>query len=184
MDDKGGFMSIPVTPNSNEKMVEDFLVSKTDTKGKIIYCNQAFIDISGYEERELIGKPHNIVRHPDMPRTIFKYLWDNIKSGHEVNAYVKNLAKDGSYYWVFANVSPSFSSCGKNIVSYNSVRRKPKRSGLKIIEEFYTQLKQEEAKGLDSALKWFEEYFAARQDKYENAILCMQSDNMCLAGKV
>lgn len=74
-----------------EKIVSSFLVSKTDPKGKITYCNQAFIDISGFTEQELLGKPHNIVRHADMPRSIFAYLWKKIQNREEVNVYVKNL---------------------------------------------------------------------------------------------
>ena len=115
-------------PNQIERKVSNFLVSKTDTKGKILYCNDEFVAISGYSERELLGKPHSIVRHPDMPRTIFKYLWDTLAQGKEVNAYVKNMAKDGSYYWVFANVCPSSSANGQ-IVAYNSVRRCPSENG-------------------------------------------------------
>ncbi|RDU72912.1 PAS domain S-box protein [Helicobacter aurati] len=165
--------------DSREKQVDNFLVSKTDTRGKILYCNEEFIQISGYTEQELLGKPHSIVRHPDMPRTIFRYLWSKISMGSEVNAYVKNLAKDGSFYWVFANVSPSFSCVGNEIIAYNSVRRKPNRNGLQIIETLYTELRQHEKRGLDDAVKWFHEYFTSKNDTYENAILCLQSDTTC-----
>ncbi len=96
-------------PKDIEKVVpsDRFLVSKTDTKGIITYANPIFIEVSGYTEDELIGANHNIVRHPDMPRTVFKLLWDMIQNGEEIFAYVKNMAKDGSYYWVFAHVTSS-----------------------------------------------------------------------------
>ena len=78
-----------------------YLVSETDAKGVITYCNDYFTEISGYKREELIGKQHNIIRHPDMPRLVFKLLWERIQSGKNVNALVKNLAKNGKYYWIF-----------------------------------------------------------------------------------
>ncbi len=81
---------------------DDFIVSKTDLKGRITYCNRVFIEFSGYEAFELMGEQHNIVRHPDMPRGVFKFLWDTLGQQKECFAFVKNLCKDGSYYWVFA----------------------------------------------------------------------------------
>jgi PAS domain S-box-containing protein len=96
-------MERPIPKDVERPVPEDkFLVSKTDPRGIITYANEVFIEVSGYTEEELIGKPHNIIRHPDMPRTVFKLLWDTIKSGREFWGYVKNMAKDGSYYWVFA----------------------------------------------------------------------------------
>lgn len=166
------------TPNQTEKSVKGFLVSKTDMKGKILYCNEEFIAISGYSEKELLGKPHSIVRHPDMPRTIFKYLWWRIAQGKEVNAYVKNLAKDGSFYWVFANISPSFTN-GNTIVAYNSVRRKPSKNGLEFAKNFYAELKKVEQGGIDAGHAWFVEYFQSRGIRYEKAVLCWQVDDMC-----
>lgn len=155
-------------------MTSDFLLSKTAPTGKITYCNEEFIKISGYTEEELLGKPHNIVRHPDMPRTLFKYLWQKIRNGEEVNAYVKNRAKDGPYYWVFANIAPSFANDGKTIVSYNSVRRKPHRDGIAFITDFYAKLRQAEQAGLDHGLQWFNDQFASLNLRYENAILQLQ----------
>ena len=166
------------TPNATEKNVEGFLVSKTDTKGKILYCNEEFISISGYSEKELLGQPHSIVRHPDMPRTIFKYLWGRIVQGKEVNAYVKNLAKDGSFYWVFANIYPAFTN-NNTITSYNSVRRKPSKNGLEFAKDLYAELKKVEQNGIDAGLAWFTEYFQSRGVRYENAVLCWQSELMC-----
>ena len=79
----------------------DIVVSKTDIKGRITYANQVFLDIAGYVEKEVIGRPHNIVRHPEMPRAVFKLLWDTISQGNEIFAYVVNRAKNGDHYWVW-----------------------------------------------------------------------------------
>ena len=94
-----------------------FLVSKTDVKGKITYCNVPFANIVGAKSEELIGKPHNIVRHPDMPKIVFQILWKYVKDKREVFAYVKNRSFDGGFYWVFANVTPSYDQNG-NIIGY------------------------------------------------------------------
>ncbi len=128
-------------PTQQEKVMRDndFIVSKTDVTGRITYGNEIFIEFSGYTEQELLGAQHNIIRHPDMPRGVFKFLWSNLAAGKEVFAYVKNMAKDGSYYWVFANVTPEYDSSGK-IIGYFSVRRAPKRSSIQIIEEVYRQM--------------------------------------------
>ena len=116
-----------------------FIVSKTDLKGMITYCNDVFIEISGYEESELLGKPHNILRHPDMPKSIFKLLWDSIKSGKEIFAFVKNLTKDGSYYWVLAHIT-SEQDERQNNISYNSTRRCCTKKQLNEIIPLYNKL--------------------------------------------
>ncbi len=140
-------MKNPITPTSVEREMreDDFIVSKTDQKGRITYGNRIFIEFSGYPEQELLGAQHNIIRHPDMPRAVFKLLWDTIQSGRECNAYVKNLAKDGSFYWVFTNVTPSLDRDG-NIIGYFSVRRKPKASGIKTATGLYRAMLEAESK--------------------------------------
>jgi PAS domain S-box-containing protein len=124
---------------------EDFIVSKTDLKGKITYCNRIFQEFSGYSEKELLGAAHNIIRHPDMPRGIFKYVWDELCKGKEVLAYVKNMSANGNFYWVFATMTPSFNSNGQ-IIGYFSARRAPNRDALKIIEDIYRDMLAAEAK--------------------------------------
>ncbi len=111
-----------VVPNSRERVMraEDFIVSKTDLTGRITYGNRIFMEYSGYSERELIGTQHNIIRHPDMPRAVFQLLWDTLAKEQEIFAYVKNMSKDGGFYWVFANVTPSYDQNG-NVVGYYSV---------------------------------------------------------------
>lgn len=134
-----------VRPTGIEKTFGDdeIIVSKTDTRGRLTYVNDVFVRISGYEERDLIGQPHNIIRHPEMPRAVFKLLWDTISSGNELFAYVKNLSADGSHYWVLAHVTPSFGP-GGDIVGYHSNRRTARRSALDKVEPLYQALLNEE----------------------------------------
>lgn len=134
-----------ISPTGVEKVMRenDFIVSMTDLKGRITYGNRIFIEFSGYSEEELLGTQHNIIRHPDMPRAVFKLLWDVISSGEECSAYVKNLAKDGSFYWVFANVTPMLDQQG-SIAGYFSVRRKPDPVALQTMSEVYRLMLEEE----------------------------------------
>ena len=122
---------------------DDFLVSKTDLKGRITYGNRIFIEYSGYSEAELLGRQHNLVRHPDMPRGVFKFLWDTLATRQECFAYVKNRSKDGGFYWVFANVTPSYGGDGL-VDGYFSVRRKPSSSGIAAVSGLYRQMLAEE----------------------------------------
>jgi len=151
-------MKNKITPTSNERVMtaDEFIVSKTDAAGRLTYCNRIFIEYSGYKEFELLGQQHNVVRHPDMPRAVFNLLWSTLKSGNEFFGYVKNIAKDGSYYWVFANVTPSFSGSGNNvkdISGYFSVRRKPDAEKLRIIDALYNDmLSAEKAAGTSGAI--------------------------------
>jgi PAS domain S-box-containing protein len=117
----------------------EIIVSKTDTKGRIIYANEVFLRVAGYGEREIIGQPHSIIRHPAMPRCVFKLLWDTIEAGNEIFAYVLNRARNGDHYWVFAHVTPTFDSSGK-IVSYHSNRRVPRRDAVAKAEGLYAEL--------------------------------------------
>ena len=123
---------------------DDIIVSKTDLKGHLTYANKIFLEISGYEEREVLGKPHSMIRHPDMPRCIFKLLWSTLEQGKEIFAYVNNRAKNGDNYWVYAHVTPSWDPSG-NIIGYHSNRRVPDR---KILEQeiipLYQQLRSAE----------------------------------------
>jgi len=138
-------MKNKATPINKERVMnaDEFIVSKTDATGRLTYCNRIFIDYAGYSEDELLGHQHNIVRHPDMPRSVFHLLWTTLKSGNEFFGYVKNMTKDGSYYWVLANVTPSYSSAGadvKNIIGFFSVRRKPDPAKIRIIEAIYKEM--------------------------------------------
>ncbi|OIR19659.1 aerotaxis receptor [mine drainage metagenome] len=136
-----------ITPTSVERVMreDDFIVSMTDSKGIITYGNRIFIEFSGYSEAELLGSQHNIIRHPDMPRGVFKLLWDKIQNREECFAYVKNMSKDGGFYWVFTNVTPVFDQAG-NITGYFSVRRKPKQSGVQTVSGLYAAMLEAEKK--------------------------------------
>lgn len=135
------------SPTSVERVMreEDFIVSKTDLKGRITYGNRIFIEFSGYTEQELLGAPHNLIRHPDMPRGVFKYLWDCLAAEQECFAFVKNMSKDGSYYWVFANVTPSYGDDGR-VEGYFSVRRKPSTAGVAVCTDLYRAMLAAEQK--------------------------------------
>ncbi|HIE58597.1 MAG TPA: PAS domain S-box protein [Hydrogenothermaceae bacterium] len=158
-----------ITPIDKEIEIPDnkFLVSKTDTRGIIKYANTTFIEISGYTEKELIGSNHNIIRHPDMPRAVFKLLWDTIQSGKEFWGYVKNLAKDGSYYWVFAHVTPSYDTSGTKIIGFHSDRRKPRKEAVLKVSQIYAEIKKAEAKGgLEAGLKKLNEILETEGKDY------------------
>lgn len=136
-----------ITPTKREILwpQDEVIVSKTDVKGRITYANRTFCRVCGYSETELLGAPHSIIRHPDMPRAAFKLLWDTLFEGHEVFAYVKNLAKSGDFYWVLAHVTPTFDAHGK-IVGFHSHRRVPDRRVVAIIEPIYALVLAEERK--------------------------------------
>lgn len=127
---------------------DEIIVSKTDPRGIITYANDIFCRVSGYSEAELLGQPHNIIRHPEMPACVFKLLWDTLKSGHEIFAYVNNLARCGSNYWVFAHVTPSHDREGR-LVGYHSSRRVPYPDALQKVRPLYARLRSEETRHAD-----------------------------------
>jgi len=123
---------------------DELIVSKTDIKGRITYANNAFLRIADYTEVEVIGKPHNVIRHPSMPHGIFELLWRTISAGEELFAYVVNKAKNNDHYWVIAHVTPSIQA-GK-IVGFHSTRRVPNPDTIKnVIEPLYDRLNTIEA---------------------------------------
>ncbi|HBC09407.1 MAG TPA: chemotaxis protein [Rhodospirillaceae bacterium] len=124
----------------------EIIVSKTDLKGHITYANDVFLDIAGYTEAEVLGKPHSLIRHPHMPRCIFKLLWETISGGGELFAFVMNRCKNGDHYWVLAHVTPSRNT-DNQIIGYHSNRRVPNRKVLEgtIIPLYDRLLKKEES---------------------------------------
>ncbi len=153
---------------------DDFIVSKTDTKGRITYVNKIFMKLAEYSEEELLGKPHNIVRHPSMPRTIFKLLWDRIQNKEEIFAYVINKTKNNNEYWVLANVTASLDEHG-NIVGYYSVRRKPSQKALDIIKPLYAKmLEAERSGGIEAGLKVLQEKLKEEGAEYDEYIISIQ----------
>lgn len=150
---------------------EDFIVSKTDLKGKITYGNKIFLKLSGYDEKELLGAPHSILRHPDMPKIIFKLLWDRIQAKQEIFAYVKNLCKDGAYYWVLANVTTSLDTGGA-IRGYYSVRRKPTDAYIAVIEPLYRDLlAAEHSGGMNASKALLDQFLNQKGVTYDQFVL-------------
>lgn len=117
----------------------DYIISTTDLRGRITSVNDVLVEFSGYSESELIGSQHNILRHPDMPRAIFWLLWEAISHGEDFSAYLKNMSKDGGFYWVFAHISPVTDTEGRPM-GYKSIRRRPRRAAVDAIEALYSRM--------------------------------------------
>ena len=169
-----------IIPTDKEQLMRenDFIVSKTDPKGRITYGNKIFIEFSGYSESELLGAQHNIIRHPDMPRAVFKLLWDTVVQGKEIFAYVKNMAKDGSFYWVYANVTPDYDE-NNNISGYFSVRRKPNPDAVKAVSGLYAQMLEEEKKAgaknaIEASTKLLIDFLDEKGLSYEELVIALQ----------
>ncbi len=143
---------------------DEIIVSKTDVHGVITYANRVFLRVAGYEEHEVLGRPHSIIRHPDMPRCVFKLLWETIQSGEEIFAYVINLAKNGDHYWVLAHVTPTFDAEGR-IKGYHSSRRVPRPGVLDKVRPLYASL-------------------LATEQRYENKIEGMQASSRILMNQL
>jgi len=155
------------TPIDVEKEVKsiDLIVSKSNEKGDITYVNPIFVKISGYTQGELLDKPHSILRHPDMPKVVFKYLWDSLKNGDDVVAFVKNLCKDGSYYWVLATIKTAKNPDG-SFRNYMSTRRSVTANAKEIVGELYAKLLDVEKKeSVEASEKLFNEFLAQHDIK-------------------
>lgn len=153
---------------------EDFIVSKTDLNGRITYVNKIFMDLAEYTEEELLGKPHSLIRHADMPRAVFKLLWDRIQKKEEIFAFVVNQTKNGNYYWVYANVTPSLDTHG-NIIGYYSVRRKPNPKALEIIKPLYKQMLDAEKRGgMEASSKLLNDALEEQGATYDEFIIHIQ----------
>ena len=156
----------------------DFIVSKTDLTGRITYGNRIFIEFAGYSEKEILGAQHNIVRHPDMPRAAFHLAWSLIKSKQEFFGFVKNMSRDGSFYWVFTHITPSYDRNGK-VIGYLSVRRKPNASVLPTVAGLYKQMLDiEKSAGPSNAIaastKFLMDFLAEKGTSYEEFVLSLQ----------
>jgi len=129
-----------VTPIDEEYIYEgNVIISQTDLKGIITYANRMFCEISGYKSQELIGQPHNIIRHPDMPRGAFSKMWDTIQGGQAWNGLVKNLRKDGLYYWVDTEILPITDS-DDNITGYIAARKPASRKDIQESQDIYRKM--------------------------------------------
>lgn len=166
----------PTPIRNNEKRLadNDFIVSKTDTKGRIIYCNEIFARMSGYPAADLIGANHNLIRHPDMPRIAFRLAWNLIKEKKEFFGFVKNLSRDGGHYWVLTYITADLDSRG-NIISYTSIRRKPPQSAINAIEPIYKLLLDtEKSGGMDASAKVLNNYLNENNITYEEFVINLQ----------
>jgi len=124
-----------------------YIVSKTDAKGVITYGNDYFVEVAGYSEAEMIGQPHNIIRHPDMPKIVFKLMWDRIKQGKNIMAVVKNLAKDGRYYWVVTEFEAKMDPLTGEPITYTAFRKAAPKKAVEAIIPIYKKLIEIEAEG-------------------------------------
>jgi len=161
--------------NEEKKLTDDdFIISKTDIKGNIIYCNEIFTEMSGYPATDLIGANHNLIRHPDMPRVAFKLAWDLIKNKKEFFGFVKNLRANGGYYWVFTYITADLDANGR-IISYTSVRRKPTQSAVNAIIPIYKLLVDAEKRGgMEASGKLLGDYLAENKIGYEELVMNLQ----------
>lgn len=158
----------------------ELIVSKTDPSGHITYANRVFMRIAGYPEHLLLGKPHNIIRHPDMPRGAYRLMWQTLQSGREFFAVVKNATIDGNYYWVLANVTPDYDLRGK-LQGYYSVRRPPSRNAIAAIEPIYAEMRKIEAahgkaEAPDASRDWLLAQLQEKGCSYQDFILNLNAD--------
>lgn len=134
--------AVPYTVDRETLVPENvFIYSRTDPKGRITEANQAFADLSGYAIEEMVGQPHNLIRHPDMPKEAFADMWKSLKAGRPWQGLVKNRRKDGGYYWVLATVSPVRAEDGQ-VIGFQSLRRKPSRESVKAASDAYRRIQQ------------------------------------------
>lgn len=157
----------------NEEIVVDpkkTIMSKTNKKGIIEYANEYFMEICGYDEFELIGQPHNIIRHPDMPKIIFKLMWEKLLKKENIHALIKNLTKDGKFYWVITTFEAKTDENG-NIIALYAKRKAAPRAAIIIIEELYKKLISiEKVKGLEVSRKYFEGFLEEKNMDYDTFI--------------
>ncbi|MGY1726078.1 PAS domain-containing protein [Geodermatophilus sp. SYSU D01062] len=140
---RAGRLAVRPTGEERTFAAEELIVSKTDPRGVITYANDVFLRVGAYSLDEVIGQPHNLIRHPEMPRAVFKLLWDTLAARQELFAYINNLAADGAHYWVLAHVTPSYGADG-SVVGYHSNRRRPSRRAVDRVRPIYERLLAEE----------------------------------------
>lgn len=142
-----------------------YIVSETDEKGKITFCNDYFIEICGYSKEELLGRPHSIIRHPDMPKVIFKLLWETISQGKNINAVIKNMAKDGRYYWIFTEFESRRDTDTGKIIGYTASRKTISKHVIEIISDLYTKLLEIEKKdSIEASETYLKRYLLEKGD--------------------
>ncbi|MCH9740696.1 MAG: PAS domain S-box protein [Epsilonproteobacteria bacterium] len=158
----------PIPVNEELKVSsKEFIVSKTDMHGNILYANDFFSDITGYSQSEVIGKPHSILRHPDMPSAVFYLMWQRIRSGHNITAVVKNLTKSGKYYWVTTDFEIQKDIVSNN-TNYIAFRRTAPKKAIEIVTPLYASLlKIEKEHGLEASLVYLQGYLDERHTTFD-----------------
>jgi len=147
-----------------------FILSKTDTKGNIISANKDLYDISGYSEKELLGKQHNILRHPDMPKAIFHLMWKYLLSGREITVVMKNLTKRGEYYWAVTELKPKFDKKG-TVTTLTSFQKVATEDIVDGVEELYeTMLRIEKVHGIKGSIGYMEGFLEEKKVTYDGFI--------------
>ncbi|KIM05250.1 MAG: hypothetical protein KN64_04330 [Sulfurovum sp. AS07-7] len=145
-----------------------FIVSRTDLNGNIVFINKNFAEVSGYDQAELIGVSHNVVRHPDMPKAIFYIVWNALKAGRPISGVVKNLAKDGRYYWAIADFDIKRNSSGK-IIGYSAFRRNPPQNVIDTLQEPYSiMLNIEKKHGMEASLTFLNSFLDEHHMNYDD----------------
>lgn len=165
-------MTHPEPTNKEIKLSNKrYIVSKTDAKGIIEYGNDYFVEVSGYSETELIGQPHSIVRHPDMPRVVFKMMWDRISKGRNIMAVVKNLAKDGSFYWVVTEFEPKVDPISNEILSHTAFRKAAPQKAIDTMMPIYQKLLEiEKDGGMEASEKYLRGFLEENNTTYDDFI--------------
>ena len=159
-------------PIDNEIVLDPskIIMSKTDYKGVVLYANDYFMKICKYEEWELMGQPHNVIRHPDMPKVIFKFMWERLHQGKNIHAIVKNLAKDGSYYWVMTTFETSYDEDG-NILAHYARRKAVPKKAKEAFENLYSKILKIEQQNETAAEKFFYGYIENSGKSYDQLFL-------------
>ena len=157
---------------------DGFLVSKTDLKGYITYANRIFAQACGYSIEQLLGSNHNLIRHPDMPQIAFKLLWQRIQTKSEFFGFVKNLRRDGGFYWVFAYITADINDTG-DIVGYTSIRRRASREGINEVEPLYRQLCDvERSEGVAGSQKLLNNILESNRCSYDEFVMALQKGEL------
>jgi PAS domain S-box-containing protein len=189
---RGAGRGVAPTGEARTFAPDELIVSKTDLRGVITYANDVFLRISRYELDEVLGRPHNLIRHPEMPRAVFALLWQTLSEGREPRAvfallwqtlsegrelfaYINNLASDGAHYWVLAHVTPSYSADGA-VIGYHSNRRRPSPGAIRTVTPLYRRLVEEERRhptakaAVAASSRLLDELVAAEAGSYEEFI--------------
>jgi PAS domain S-box-containing protein len=172
---RGAGRGVAPTGEARTFAPDELIVSKTDLRGVITYANDVFLRISRYELDEVLGRPHNLIRHPEMPRAVFALLWQTLAEGRELFAYINNLASDGAHYWVLAHVTPSYSADGA-VIGYHSNRRRPSPGAIRTVTPLYRRLVEEERRhptakaAVAASSRLLDELVAAEAGSYEEFI--------------